>query len=124
MPMYQSEAMWIYFNGRYPFAVKIATGKINAVSGEEWMENLPDDSNDQDYIVIPDQPWLDGYSVGRNTIRQFVAMPLGAGYTAEEQLTAGVTPDLVRVSVGSEHLEDLKADFAQALAKAHSAVAA
>ncbi len=43
---------------------------------------------------------------------------------AEEQLAAGVTPDLVRVSVGIEHIEDLKADFAQALAKAHEAVSA
>jgi O-acetylhomoserine (thiol)-lyase len=31
-----------------------------------------------------------------------------------EQLSAGVTPDLVRVSVGIEHIEDIKADFAQA----------
>ncbi|MEM6646820.1 MAG: O-acetylhomoserine aminocarboxypropyltransferase/cysteine synthase [Bacteroidota bacterium] len=35
---------------------------------------------------------------------------------AEEQLASGVTPDLIRVSVGIEHIEDLKADFAQALA--------
>ncbi|MCU0527112.1 MAG: O-acetylhomoserine aminocarboxypropyltransferase/cysteine synthase [Elainella sp. Prado103] len=31
-----------------------------------------------------------------------------------EQRSAGVTPDLVRVSVGIEHIEDIKADFAQA----------
>ena len=37
---------------------------------------------------------------------------------AEEQLAAGVTPDLVRISVGIEHVDDLKADFAQALAAA------
>jgi hypothetical protein len=41
----------------------------------------------QDYVVIPDQPWLDGYSVSEEFIRQFVAMPLGEGYTAEEQIT-------------------------------------
>jgi O-acetylhomoserine (thiol)-lyase len=35
---------------------------------------------------------------------------------AEEQLAAGVTPDLVRASIGIEHVEDIKADFAQALA--------
>lgn len=28
-----------------------------------------------------------------------------------EQLTSGVTPDLVRVSVGLEHIEDIKDDF-------------
>ena len=36
---------------------------------------------------------------------------------AEEQEAAGVTPDLVRVSAGIEHIDDIKADFAQALAK-------
>jgi len=43
---------------------------------------------------------------------------------AEEQLAAGVTPDMVRVSVGIEHIEDIKADFAQALAQVDNLVAA
>jgi O-acetylhomoserine (thiol)-lyase len=34
--------------------------------------------------------------------------------TEEEQRSAGVTPDLVRVSVGIEHIDDIKADFSQA----------
>ena len=34
----------------------------------------------------------------------------------EEQASAGVTPTMVRVSVGLEHIDDIKADFAQALA--------
>jgi O-acetylhomoserine/O-acetylserine sulfhydrylase len=34
-----------------------------------------------------------------------------------EQTAAGVSGDLVRVSVGIEHIEDIKADFAQAFAK-------
>ncbi len=37
---------------------------------------------------------------------------------AEEQAAAGVTSDLVRVSVGIEHIDDIKADFTQALAAA------
>lgn len=85
LPMYQAEAMWLYFNGRYPFAVKVAAGKINAVTGEEWRDGLHRDP--QDYMVTPGQPWLDGYCVERGVIRQFVAMRLGAGYTAEEQIT-------------------------------------
>ncbi len=32
----------------------------------------------------------------------------------EEQRSSGVTPDMVRVSVGIEHIEDIKADFEQA----------
>ena len=44
--------------------------------------------------------------------------------SADEQAAAGVTPDLVRVSVGIEHLDDIQADFAQALAIATGVVAA
>jgi O-acetylhomoserine (thiol)-lyase len=36
--------------------------------------------------------------------------------SATEQASAGVHPDLIRVSVGIEHIEDIKDDFAQALA--------
>jgi O-acetylhomoserine (thiol)-lyase len=32
-----------------------------------------------------------------------------------EQLAAGVTPDYIRVSVGTEHIDDIIADFAQAM---------
>lgn len=85
MPMYQSEALWIQFNGSYPFAVKVAAGKINAVTGEAWSEGLQ--SLPQNYLVLPQQPWLDGFAVSKGVIRQFVAMPLGAGYSVEEQLT-------------------------------------
>jgi O-acetylhomoserine (thiol)-lyase len=35
----------------------------------------------------------------------------------DEQAASGVTEDLVRVSVGLEHIEDIKADFEQAFAK-------
>lgn len=35
--------------------------------------------------------------------------------TPEQQEAAGVSPDMIRVSVGIEAIEDLKADFAQAL---------
>ncbi|MCP5410098.1 MAG: hypothetical protein H6963_12495 [Chromatiaceae bacterium] len=85
IPMYQSEALWINFSGDYPCAVKIAAGKINAVSGESWSNGLSD--SPQDYAVIPDQPWLDGFNVSEDFIRQFIAMPLGEGFTAEEQIT-------------------------------------
>ncbi len=85
MPMYQSEALWIRFSSRYPFAVKIAAGKINAVSGEPWTPPLQQEP--QNYVVVPRQPWLDGFAVGEGLIRQFVAMPLGEGYSVEEQLT-------------------------------------
>lgn len=85
LPMYQAEAMWIKFDSDYPFAIKVAAGKINAVTGDTWSNELHKDP--QDYLIIPSQPWLDGFCVAKGKIRQFVAMPLGDGYTAEEQLT-------------------------------------
>jgi len=89
LPMYQSEALWLNFSRggadfSYPFAVKIATGKRDAITGRAWSDGL---HGKQDYVVIPKQPWLDGYCVEKGIIRQFVAMPLGAGYSAEEQIT-------------------------------------
>ncbi len=82
LPMYQSEAMWLNFSasGDYPFAVKVAAGKINAVTGDEWADGLSADL--QNYLAIPRQPWLDGFCVEQGVIRQFVAMPLGAGYSS------------------------------------------
>ena len=87
LPMYQSEAMWLSFHSPhdYPFALRVAAGKIDAVSGTEWSQRLR--KRDQNYLVVPAQPWLDGFCVEKGVIRQFVAMPLGAGYSAEEQIT-------------------------------------
>lgn len=39
--------------------------------------------------------------------------------TAEEQIKAGVTPEMIRLSVGIEHIDDILADLAQALDKAN-----
>jgi hypothetical protein len=90
MPLYQAEAMWISFrggsrHGGYPCAIKIAAGKINAISGKPWKPEL--DASERDYVVVPDQPWLDGFCIAKDVIRQFVAMPLGSGYSVEEQVT-------------------------------------
>ena len=101
MPMHQAEAMWLSFESgwedSYPCAVKIAAGKVCAVSGEPWSDDLHADP--QDYLVVPDQPWLDGYCVEKGIIRQFVAMPLGEGYTAEEQLTGAAEHGGLQLSV-------------------------
>jgi hypothetical protein len=87
LPMFQSEALWISFGRQsgYPFAVKVATGKINAVDGKRWASGLA--RAPQNYMAVPPQPWLDGYCIEKGVIRQFVAMPLGDGYTVEEQIT-------------------------------------
>ncbi|MEO9870007.1 O-acetylhomoserine aminocarboxypropyltransferase/cysteine synthase family protein [Ekhidna sp.] len=40
--------------------------------------------------------------------------------TDQEQLDAGVAPNLLRVSVGIEHIDDIKADFEQAFSKVYA----
>ncbi|MEO1527354.1 MAG: hypothetical protein AAFX06_18145 [Planctomycetota bacterium] len=105
LPMYQAEAMWLNFNSTsvpghwrpYPFAIKIATGKQCAVSGNAWASGM--NRSPQDYLVAPTQPWLDGFVVKKGTIRQFVAMPLGSGYTAEEQLTGNAEHGGLQIAV-------------------------
>ena len=88
MPMYQSEALWLNFETGYhdyPIALQIAAGKINAVNGEPWQENMQFEP--QGYVVTNQQPWLDGFCIEKGRIRQFVAAPLGEGVTVEEQIT-------------------------------------
>jgi hypothetical protein len=77
--------MWISFGSVVPHAVKVAIGKVCAITGKPWSEALID--SPQNYIVAPPQPWLDGICVKKGRIRQFVAMPLGMGYTVEAQVT-------------------------------------
>jgi O-acetylhomoserine (thiol)-lyase len=60
-------------------------------------------------------------------VRSLVIHPASTTHsqlTPEQQLTTGVTPGLVRLSVGLENVEDLKADLEQGLAAARRTVAA
>ena len=99
IPMYQREALWLGFHAApwKPNAVKIAVGRVNAISGE------PDDkalhADHQDYVVCPEQPWLDGVHTGQGLIRQFVAMPLGLGYTIEASMTGAETFGGIQITV-------------------------
>ena len=86
IPMYQREALWMSFYSPQPVAVKVGVGKVDALTGKRWSETLT--KRPQNYLVCPDQPWLDGINAGDGFIRQFVAMPLGMGYTVESQITS------------------------------------
>lgn len=87
--------MWIKFSAKEPFAFKIYVGGVNAISGVSIKESPEaklkrlrlSDKAKQDYIVLPDQPWLDGIASDDGRIRQFVAMPKGSGYSVEAQVT-------------------------------------
>jgi hypothetical protein len=98
LPMWQAEAAWFRFSSPsgYPFLVRMSMGGVNAVTGEDFADEV--DFETEDYFEVPEQPWLDGFRVDDKTVRQFVAMPLGSGYTAAEQL-AGADDGAVRIQV-------------------------
>ncbi len=89
--------MWIRFESRDRFAIKVYLGGVNAVSGEPMIETpasklrrltlQAEHKSVQDYVVTPKQLWLDGIANESGYVRQFVAMPLGTGYSVEAQIT-------------------------------------
>jgi hypothetical protein len=87
IPLYQAEALFIAFQGEksHPSIAKVAVGNVNAITGKE--HDLRIRSEIQDYVVIPHQKYLDGVNAGPGRVRQFVAMPLGDGYTVEAQIS-------------------------------------
>ena len=85
LPIYQREAMWMSFHADEPIALQIATGLVCAVTGKPLQDTL--NEHEQNYVVLPDQPWLDGFKTAEGEVRQFVAARLGDGATVEEQLT-------------------------------------
>jgi hypothetical protein len=68
---------------------------IDALTGKRWSDRLT--RRAQNYLVCPDQPWLDGINAGDGFIRQFVAMPLGMGHTVEGQLTGEETEGGIQI---------------------------
>ncbi|KAF4439739.1 hypothetical protein F53441_12484 [Fusarium austroafricanum] len=127
LPMYQREALWIYFESSHRYAIKIFVGGINAISGEPAVptressvrrQNLVKEGKSlQDYIFVPGQRWLDGIAVEPGHVRQFVAMPVGTGHSVEFQMTgeekaAGIQFEITKLvplvkSIGSGSGEKL-----------------
>lgn len=87
-PLYQREAMFLSFKATNDnFAIRTFVGGINAISGLPWNSPPSQRSSKQDYVSVPTQKFLDGIAVGQGTVRQFIAMPLGSGYSVEKQVT-------------------------------------
>ena len=102
MPMYRQEAMWMNFARGYmqnPKALIVGAGNINAVTGKPFAKKSKSSKRKseskldikleevQNYLVIPPQPWLDGWKAEDNKIYQFVAAEMGSGETVEGQIT-------------------------------------
>jgi hypothetical protein len=84
--------MWIKFVSQRPYAVQLFVGGVNAVSGKPLVASPSDPSRSkskatQEYMVVPNQDWIDGIATAPGVVRQFVAMPSGSGYSVEAQVT-------------------------------------
>ncbi|KAH8744419.1 hypothetical protein F5882DRAFT_446538 [Hyaloscypha sp. PMI_1271] len=87
VPMYQMEAMWINFESMsdQKFAIRPFLGGVNGISGElptrnraSLLHRIDSLTPKQDYIVLPDQKWLDGIATSPGIIKQFVATRMAA----------------------------------------------
>ncbi|KAF8860739.1 hypothetical protein BDZ45DRAFT_588036 [Acephala macrosclerotiorum] len=97
VPIYEREAMWINFESNGPFAIRIYAGGVNAVSGEPVGDDMAailrrklriaQGLSIQDYVVSGHQKWLDGIATADGKVMQFVATPVGSGYSVEAQIT-------------------------------------
>jgi hypothetical protein len=94
--------LWLNFHAIEPFALKIYVGGVNAISGvpvrespeakakslgKEASKGSGMSSLHQDYVVLPEQRWLDGIATEYGKVKQFVSMPKGSGYSVEAQVT-------------------------------------
>ncbi|KLJ13266.1 hypothetical protein EMPG_11788 [Blastomyces silverae] len=109
LPIHEREAMWIRFESQNQFAVKIYVGGVNVISGEPSTENMAtklrrqklssENRSLQDYVVTPQQLWLDGIATAPGNVRQFVAVASGQGYTIEAQVTGEEVVDGLQFEV-------------------------
>jgi hypothetical protein len=108
--------MWINFFCHHPFAVKIMVGGVNAVSGEDRKVDVQQmitrqqlrvakGKSAQDYLVPPLQLWLDGVATGDGYVRQFVASPVGCGYSVEAQTSGDDNLSGIQFEITPKHLD-------------------
>ncbi len=76
--------------------------------------------NKDDASKLVDSLELVSHLANVGDVRTLIIQPSATTHqqlSPEEQETAGVTPTLLRVSVGLEHIDDIKSDFEQAFGK-------
>ncbi len=82
--MYQSEALWLNFGtqgSQDPVALRVFAGGVNGLSGQPDLgisletqgrstaKGVTEKDSEQDYVVVPGQPWLDGFVSSNREVR-------------------------------------------------------
>jgi hypothetical protein len=77
--------MWLQFTPKNEkrFVLKPFVGGVNGISGEPLVGNMTSIirrmnkiSPKQDYLILPEQPWLDGIAIAPGRVLQFVTTPM------------------------------------------------
>ena len=105
----------------YATANKVAPKGVGAVLSFELKGGVPAGK------TLVESVSLFSHLANIGDVRSLIIHPASTTHsqlTPEQQLTAGVTPGLVRLSVGLEHLDDIKADLEAGFAAARAAAAA
>ncbi|MEJ7608881.1 MAG: hypothetical protein WKF37_22060 [Bryobacteraceae bacterium] len=87
--MHPWEALWFSFEAVSwkPNAVQLSSGGVNVLTGEA--SGLPLSAQPQNYLVVPEQPWLDGFKTSAGVVSQFVAAPFGEGKPSKSRSEKG-----------------------------------
>jgi hypothetical protein len=99
------ETDWLLQRAKESFAIRMYAGSINCISGKAFGDHS---SGGQDYIVCPQQMRLDGFSTSTGEVRQFVAMPLGWGYSVEKQVTGSESIAGLQLQVARRLSDDVE----------------
>lgn len=97
LPLYVREALWINLDADEPVAVQIGAGGLAITSGRPLKDRLV--RRPQNYVVLPDQPWVDGFKTAAGEVRQFVGVPSGSGLSVEHQLTGSDSVGGIQIQV-------------------------
>lgn len=98
--------MWLRFTSTKKFAIRIYVGGVNGITGEPMIPNMATllkrqngVEKKQDYIIVPEQLWVDGIATGPGIVKQFVAVPYGSDYSIEYQVTGSETTGGIQFEV-------------------------
>lgn len=98
--------MWLQFKSNKKFAIRIYVGGVNGITGEPMIPNMATllkrqngVEKKQDYIIVPEQLWVDGIATGPGIVKQFVAVPYGSGFSIEYQITGSETTGGIQFEV-------------------------
>lgn len=111
-PMYQMEAMWINFepSPKTKYAIRPFLGGVNGITGEaaisdmtSLLRRMNSLGPEQEYIVVPDQKWLDGIATSPGIVRQFVAAK-PAPFPREKRLSKSERTEAAVTGSTSSHV--------------------